>query len=140
MRYLAAWLVAGFVLAIAAYGWARDADGKRIEILINHSRFEPSSVSVDAGEEVTFVVVNRDPIAHEFIVGDGRIQRVHEEGTEAHHDDIPTEISVPAMATVSTTIEFARDGRLVQADPLLFGCHLPGHYAFGMKGTIEIRT
>ncbi|MDQ3986664.1 MAG: cupredoxin domain-containing protein [Actinomycetota bacterium] len=140
MRYLAVAVVIGFVVAMAAYGSARDRGQERIEIVINHSRFEPSSVTVDAGEEVTFVLVNRDPIAHEFIVGDRTIQHVHEKGTEAHHDEIPTEVSVPAGRTVTTTIEFAQAGPLVAADPLLFGCHLPNHYAFGMKGNIEIRT
>jgi uncharacterized cupredoxin-like copper-binding protein len=23
-------------------------------------------------------------------------------------------------------------------EPLLFGCHLPGHYAFGMRGEIQV--
>ena len=37
----------------------------------------------------------------------------------------------PAGETVSTTFTFGeRD--------LLFGCHLPGHYVYGMRGTVEV--
>ena len=35
------------------------------------------------------MIVNTDPIDHEFILGDERVQLVHEEGTEAHHAPRP---------------------------------------------------
>jgi len=77
-------------------------------------------------------VRNQDPIAHELIVGDKRVQRIHELGTERHHGAKPGEISVPAGATSTTTYTFDRPGRLY------FACHLPGHYAYGMRGTIDV--
>ena len=108
------------------------AGSSTIEIGIEHSRFEQTRIEVQAGEEVTFIVRNTDPIAHEFIVGDERVQAVHEEGTEAHHDARPGEVSVAAGETVTTTYTFGEPGELI------FGCHLPGHYAYGMRGTIRI--
>jgi uncharacterized cupredoxin-like copper-binding protein len=81
---------------------------------------------------VTFVVRNDDPIDHEFLIGDEAAQDLHESGTEAHHGDRPGEISVPAGTTVSTSYTFEEPGTL------LFGCHLPQHYAYGMKGVIRI--
>jgi uncharacterized cupredoxin-like copper-binding protein len=55
----------------------------------------------------------------------------HELGTEAFHPPRPGEITIPAGETVSTTFTFGeRD--------LLFGCHLPGHYVYGMRGTVEV--
>ena len=119
------------LVALAACGPA-GASTSRIEIGINHSRFDPSRISVEAGETVTFVIRNDDPIAHEFIVGDEGVQEVHEEGTEAHHDARPGEISVAAGETVTTTYTFEEPGES------LFGCHLPGHYAYGMRGTIRV--
>jgi len=61
------------------------------------------------------------------------VQRVHEEGTEAHHPPRPGEVSVPAGETVVTTYIFPES-----PGALIFGCHLPGHYDFGMRGTVTI--
>ena len=123
---------AALLLVALAGCTSAGASTSRVEIGINHSRFDPSRITVDEGETVTFVIRNDDPIAHEFIVGDEGVQQVHEEGTEAHHDARPGEISVAAGETVTTTYEFEEPGKL------LFGCHLPGHYAYGMRGTITI--
>jgi uncharacterized cupredoxin-like copper-binding protein len=40
---------------------------------------------------------------------------------------------VPAGATRFTTVTFP-----MSSEATLFGCHLPGHYAFGMVGTLRI--
>ena len=122
---------AGFVAAVVAGCSAGASEGRTVEITIEHSHFSTGSVDVRPGERVTFVIVNNDPIDHEFIVGDRHVQDVHEKGTEAHHGARDGEISVPALSTRSTSYTFGDE-------PLLFGCHLPGHFAYGMKGTIEI--
>jgi uncharacterized cupredoxin-like copper-binding protein len=110
------------------------ADGVNVvTIRIEHSRFEPSSVEVSKGTTVRFIVRNSDPIDHEFIIGNERVQEVHENGTESHHGAKPGEITVPSLAQRSTTYSFEDTGRLI------FGCHLPGHYAYGMRGEIMIR-
>ena len=79
-----------------------------------------------------FVVRNTDPIDHELIVGDEAVQLRHEHGSEAHHGARPGEISVPPHSTATTTYLFGPRGTL------LFGCHLPGHWSYGMHGTIRI--
>ena len=107
--------------------------GRTAEVDIKYSRFEPEHFRFEAGQVVTFVISNSDPIDHEFIVGDQAVQHRHETGTEPYHAAIPTEVTVPAGETVTTTIRFGEPGRL------LVGCHLPGHYAYGMKGTITVR-
>jgi uncharacterized cupredoxin-like copper-binding protein len=101
-------------------------------VAIEHSKFLPGSLVVEAGSTVTFVVRNDDPIDHEFLIGDEAAQDLHESGTEAHHGDRPGEISVPAGETRTTAYTFDEPGTL------LFGCHLPQHYAYGMKGVIRI--
>jgi uncharacterized cupredoxin-like copper-binding protein len=104
-----------------------------VAMSIHHSRFDPETIAVEPGQTVRFVIRNTDPIDHEFILGDEEMQRVHEDGTEAHHPPRPGEISVPAGETVVTTYTFpAASGELI------FGCHLPGHYDFGMRGTVTI--
>lgn len=129
----------GLVLAVAATlgACAAEAEGdggsvRTVVLDIHHSAFSTSAMTARQGQLVRFVIRNHDPIAHEFIVGDEAVQDRHEHGTEAHHGERPGEVSVPAGATAETTYRFTAAG------PLLFGCHLPGHWAYGMRGTIAV--
>jgi uncharacterized cupredoxin-like copper-binding protein len=119
--------------AAASRGAAARANAGTVDITIHYSTFEPADLAVNPGETVRFVIRNTDPLDHEFILGDARVQRVHEEGTEAHHAPRPGEVSVPAGETVVTTYTFPES-----PGALIFGCHLPGHYDFGMRGTVTI--
>ena len=120
-------------LLLAASGCSSGAPSDQtVDVAIRFSRFDPHHFEFPAGSTVTFVVTNKDPIDHEFLIGDERVQQVHEEGTEAHHGAKPGEISIPAGETRSTTYAFTQPGTL------LIGCHLPGHYDYGMKGDIDV--
>lgn len=105
---------------------------RRIELTIRHSRFEPSEIAVPHGSTVRFVIRNTDPIDHEFILGDQAVQDRHEKGTDPHHGAIPGEVSVPAGEVASTTYSFEEPG------VLLLGCHLPGHWDYGMRGVVKV--
>lgn len=119
--------------AAASRGAAARANDGTVRITIHYSVFEPADLAVEPGETVRFVIVNTDPIDHEFILGDAEVQLAHEEGTEAHHAPRSGEVSVPAGETVVTTYMFPDS-----AGQLIFGCHLPGHYDFGMRGIVTI--
>ena len=124
--------------SLAALGMGGCATGAAfshevIEVGIEHSAFDPAEIEVEAGSTVTFVITNDDPIAHEFILGDTSLQWEHERGTEAHHGSKPGEVSVPAGESATTTYTFGRPGKLI------IGCHLPGHYDYGMRGAVEVR-
>jgi uncharacterized cupredoxin-like copper-binding protein len=105
----------------------------RVEIRIRYSQYEPSTLVVPAGVPVTFVLRNEDPIDHEWLIGDEEMHRVHRTGTEANHASRPTEVSIPPLTTIETTVTFTR--------PVAwhFICHLPGHEAYGMVGLLEAR-
>jgi len=103
-----------------------------VTLTIRYSRFVPSVLEVRSGTTVHFVVRNLDPTAHELIVGDEAVQDVHERGTETHHGERPGEVSVPAGSTAETTYVFDRPGTL------LLGCHAPGHWDYGMRGTVRV--
>lgn len=121
-------------VAVPACGSARAAEDLRtVHITIHHSAFDPDELDVAPGETVRFVVENTDPIDHEFLVGNEQVQAVHELGTEAHHAPRPGEMSVPALTTRATTYTFPTGN-----GSTIFGCHLPGHYAYGMRGAIRI--
>jgi uncharacterized cupredoxin-like copper-binding protein len=124
---LAILLGAGLVAAGAA-----GASARRVEIRIHYSHFEPSALNEPLGVPVTFVLVNQDPIDHEWLLGDAAFHERHRHGTEAHHGARPNEVSIPALTTVETTLTFTAPG-LQQ-----YICHLPGHEAYGMVGTLTI--
>ena len=126
-------LISAAAAILVAGGLVRGADPTRVEIRIHYSHFDPSVVQVPAGVPVTFVIRNDDPIDHEWIVGDDAVQQRHRTGTEAHHGARPTEVSIPALSTVETTITFA------QPVTWRYICHLPSHEAYGMVGTLVVR-
>lgn len=102
-------------------------------IAIRYSHFSESLVEVKAGTPVTFELRNDDPILHEWIVGSAEVHQRHRTGTEPYHDELPTEVSLPAYETRLTTVTFDQPG------DYLFICHLPGHEAYGMTGLIRAR-
>jgi uncharacterized cupredoxin-like copper-binding protein len=128
--------VAGALLAVSvgACGSAGPAP-YRVEIDVHYSHYDPSSITVPAGRPITFVIHNEDPIDHEWIVGDAALHARHRTGTEAWHAAVPTEVSIPALATVTTTVSFERP-----RTDLTYVCHLPGHEAYGMVGTVVVAS
>ena len=128
---VASLVVLGAAAATLAGGGPRPSTS--IEIVIHYSRFEPSAITVPVGVPVTITLRNDDPIDHEWIVGDDAVQAVHRVGTELLHPTRPTEIVIPAGESRVTTVTFEDTGRLA------YICHLPGHDAYGMVGTVTIR-
>ena len=133
-RWLTSLLVVAASLSAgcSARAAAGPPDPVTVDVRIHYSRFEPAQIEVPAGTPVTFVLRNDDFIDHEFIVGDERVQARHETGTEPAHGARTDEVDVPAGATVTTKVTFARPGTLVYA------CHVPGHFAYGMAGTLTV--
>jgi len=103
-----------------------------VEVGIDRSAFDVGSLRVHEGTLVQFVVRNEDPIDHELVVGDGEVHRLHANGDERRHPPVPGEVSVAPGDTAMTFYEFTEVGSIVYA------CHLPGHVAYGMTGTIEV--
>jgi uncharacterized cupredoxin-like copper-binding protein len=105
---------------------------QRVEILIHYSHFSPAEVSVPHGVPVTFVLVNEDPIDHEWLIGDAAFHERHRTGTEPAHGERPDEVSVRAFTSAQTTLTFDEPGDVV------FICHFPGHEAYGMVGVLHV--
>ena len=126
----------GLVLVTAAGAMAFAGRGPGpatdVAIGIHYSKFEPSQITVPVGVPVTITLRNDDPIDHEWIVGDEAVHAIHRVGTEPLHPDKPTEVVIPAGTTRTTVITFTSTGSQQ------FICHLPGHEAYGMVGTVTI--
>lgn len=103
-----------------------------ITLDVEHSLFEPTELRVREGSHVRFVLDNGDPIGHELIVGDEEVHDRHESGTHASHPAVPGEVSVGPNEQAETTFHFDEPGEVE------FACHLPGHYDYGMHGTIVV--
>jgi uncharacterized cupredoxin-like copper-binding protein len=131
-------LVGGIALSLGLAGmaaaWAH-APGLApvdLEIPIHYSHYGVSLVTVPVGVPITIVLRNEDPIDHEWIVGDAALHVLHRTGTEPVHDSRPTEVTIPAGTTKATTVTFNTPGTY------LYICHLPGHEAYGMVGTLVV--
>jgi uncharacterized cupredoxin-like copper-binding protein len=145
-RFLPALVAAALVAAVVLTGALAAANGERtdegpqalgpgsvtVRIGIEHSAFDTDRIVVRPGSEVRFVVVNDDPIDHELIVGPDDVQELHERGNHAEHPAVPGEVSVGPNTEAETTYRFDEPGQVV------FACHLPGHFAYGMHGVVDV--
>jgi uncharacterized cupredoxin-like copper-binding protein len=98
-------------------------------------RFSPADLTVAVGETVAFEVANTGQAEHELVIGDEAVQAEHElemAGEEGHGEESSYAVSVPPGETRVLVYRFDEPGEL------LYGCHEPGHYAAGMKGTITV--
>lgn len=135
-------LVAGAAVAAGGHGVTTAAAARTPEPLgpgvvtvpigIEHSRFSTDTIRVRPGTTVRFVVDNDDPIHHELVVGPSEVHEQHERGTELAHPPVPGEVSLGPQETGMTFAQFDVPGEVT------FACHLPGHVAYGMVGTIEV--
>ena len=145
MRHLArAALAIALATATGLAGYAvtdaRNADASTVlgpglvtvTVSIRYSQFSMSTLKVHAGSTVRFLVRNDDPITHEFIVGDAAVHARHENGTHPAHPPVPGEVTVTSGQLGETFFRFDQPGRY------LFACHLPGHFAYGMRGWVEV--
>jgi uncharacterized cupredoxin-like copper-binding protein len=123
-------VVALLFVGAAAAGCA--VDPMTVTIHIHYSSFDPSALSVPRGVPVTFVLVNEDPIDHEWLIGDDAFHERHRHGTHETHGAVPNEVTVPALETVTTTITFEEAGTLA------YICHLPRHEEYGMVGMLTV--
>jgi uncharacterized cupredoxin-like copper-binding protein len=103
-----------------------------VDVDVRYSRFGLDDLRVRRGTLVRFVVHNRDPINHEFVVGGASVHAAHARGSERTHPPVPGEVSVGAHDVGVTVYRFDRRGTVEYA------CHLPGHVAYGMVGEIDV--
>ena len=126
-------LAAGVVWTVAPGG---STGSPTVKITARYSRFEPDRVTVEPGATVRFVIHNADPIDHEFIIGPTETHDIHERGAPHFHTGaVQGEVTVPAGRTVETTWTFTPAG----GNTVQYGCHLAGHWSYGMHGKALVR-
>lgn len=130
MRRLA---VAATLAGLAASACAAAPASRTVRVEMRYSRFVPASLSIPAGTTVRFELVNADPIAHEFVLGTEQEQRTHERAPDRVHDERPGQASLAPGETKTIEFTFGTPGTLI------YGCHRPGHYSYGMRGAVRVR-
>ena len=122
-------------------------DGPRTVVIdMDQLAFSTTSVSAKAGETVRFVLRNSGDIMHDFTIGTVLMQKgrraliselngagqIDDEDVGKTSLDTPNAVLIMPGETKELTWTFT------ETTDLEFGCNVPGHYEFGMKGAFEI--
>lgn len=125
---------------------------REVNLVLKDWVFLPDPVDVVPGETVVLHVINGGLDVHELVIGDQAVQDAWEaaEGAAANPPPGPTPVvSVPPdRAGVRLVVPSGRLIDLVWTVPseasaveaLVFGCHIPGHWARGMRAELRIVT
>ena len=123
---------------------------RELNIVMKDAVFLPDPVDVVPGETVLLHVVNGGLEIHEAVIGDQAVQDAWEaaEGAAANPPPGPTPLVTVPAGVAGIRIVVASGQRVdlvwtVPADPavvreLVLGCHVPGHWAKGMRGAIVV--
>ncbi len=119
------------------------ATGAPVRVVMNDRfRYRPNAIMVRAGRRVTFAVTNAGKLPHEFTLGDRATQLDHERRDAAHAGDGRPRPHPRAAGGGTLTVPPGETRRLTwtfdEPGLVLYGCHVLGHWAAGMKGTIVV--
>jgi len=116
-------------------------------VMNDRFRYQPASIMVRAGRRVTFAVHNAGKLPHEFILGDRATQLDHERQMQSAppatgHTHTHDAAAASPSGTGALTVHPGETRRLTwtfdKPGIVLYGCHVLGHWAAGMKGTIVV--
>jgi uncharacterized cupredoxin-like copper-binding protein len=134
---------------------------RTIEVAMVDIAFEPTALSIQAGETVKFVFTNTGAAEHEATFGDEAEQEEHatamreaegmnmaEAEAEAGHDEAEaTDDGHDEQDEIAPLVlEPGASGEVVVTfdDPevmnTIIGCHIPGHWEAGMRMDISVDT
>ncbi len=122
---------------------------REVNLIARDYEFVPAIVDLVPGETILLHVINGGLVIHEAIVGDAEVQDAWETAEAAVADAPP---GPTPLVTVPVGLEglrvVVRSGERVDvrwtvpADPaavarLIIGCHIPGHWALGMRAGVR---
>ncbi len=137
---------------------AADAD-RTAEIVMQDIYFEPETVTVAAGETIRFAVRNEGALVHEFNLGTPAYHAHHQDemmmmqqhgvlmGDHINREMMNTPMGEDGHMMThdhpnSILLEPGESGEVVwtftSGGEIEFACNVPGHYASGMVGTVEV--
>jgi uncharacterized cupredoxin-like copper-binding protein len=139
---------------------AKGSPSRTIEIVMYDNYYKVDSLNIKEGETVRFVIKNEGVLVHEFNLGTEKMHIAHEpemlmmvqhgvlKGSSIDHE---AGKSMQAMMghgahdePNSVLLEPGKSGEIVWTFPkhakeeIQFACNVPGHYAAGMVGTVNL--
>lgn len=148
----------GVGMTVGKPGVASEAT-RTVEIVMTDNRYEPESISVEAGETVRFVVHNRGELVHEFNIGTAAMHTAHQKdmAVMAEHGALMADRIDRARMMMdmgggrtmehkdpnAVLLEPGQSGEVVwtfsEPAEIEFACNVPGHYEAGMVGNIRFK-
>lgn len=121
---------------------------REVNLVLKDYQFIPQVLDLAPGETVLFHIVNGGLTVHEAIIGDAATQRAWEEAEAANADPPPgptPAVTVPVGMDGFRVVVGSGERRdirwtvpIVVPEPLLLGCHIPGHWEKGMRAPIRL--
>jgi uncharacterized cupredoxin-like copper-binding protein len=122
---------------------------REVNVVLKDWVFLPDPVDFVPGETVVLHVVNGGLDVHEMVIGDQSVQDAWEAAEAAHADAPPGPTPVVSVAPEEAGIRVVvASGQRVDlpwtvpsaegTGRLLVGCHIPGHWAKGMRASVRI--
>ncbi|HEY4075579.1 MAG TPA: plastocyanin/azurin family copper-binding protein [Rhizomicrobium sp.] len=109
---------------------------RTVSITAGDMRYSLKGLDVKTGETIRFVITNRGPSNHEFVIGNHAFHAQHIKEMEAMPDMPMNEansVDLKPGESKSLIWQFTKSG------DYLFGCDIPGHFEAGMSGAIRVR-
>jgi uncharacterized cupredoxin-like copper-binding protein len=121
--------------------YGSDANPRAINLTVDGYRFIPNAIEVTLGETVRFLVTNPTDMAHEVYIGTPAEQAAdeaaHASAPPMQQPNVTTQYGYGVYLLPYSTIEFTY--HFSNRDEVMIGCHLPRHWAKGMKAAITVR-
>jgi uncharacterized cupredoxin-like copper-binding protein len=118
-----------------------DANPRVIQLTVDGYHFVPDTIEVTLGETVRLVVTNPTDMAHEVYIGTPAEQiadeAAHASTTPLQQPKVTTQYGYGVYLAAYSTVDFRY--HFSSRDEVMIGCHLPGHWAKGMKIAITVR-
>jgi uncharacterized cupredoxin-like copper-binding protein len=122
---------------------------REVNVVLKDWVFLPDPLDLAPGETVVLHVVNGGLDVHELVIGDQAVQDAWEVAEAAHADPPPgatPAVSVaPDLAGIRVVVASGQRVDLIWTVPgtadlgqVILGCHIPGHWAKGMRATVRI--
>jgi len=111
-----------------------------VQIVTIHAKefkFIPSEIHINAGK-VKFVMVNDGIAEHEMVVYEASKKDIVDKAELAEDEDTIEKNILFEIEEVHPGQSGETDIMNLQAGSYVVGCHIAGHYAAGMKGTLDI--
>ena len=112
---------------------------RTVSVEMHDIAYSPDKIDVKAGEKVRFVFKNTGKVAHDAFIGDSKAQDDHE--MEMRQGGGMAGMNHGGSDDAAITVEPGKTGELTHTfqmgETVIIGCHQPGHYAAGMKVTVN---